>query len=196
MIGTWGRVWLPLYLARYKALGHAARLGIRRERNRVSIMWRHHALLLIRNATVGIVRGWAVLLHPGPRRATELLSRGDSACTPAVPPSRPPVVPPSRRHASLPLGALSPSPSPPVVVSVASRRVASFPVLPQPMAYGRVRRLLVAAICVVAAAAPVELVAVAVGRGLRLIMPQRRGRREIPCCRLGCGQGGPHRRGR
>ena len=96
----------------------------------------------------------------------------------------------------LSLGALSPSPSPPVVVSVASRRVASFPVLPQPMAYGRVRRLLVAAICFVAAAAPVELVAVAVGRGLRLIMPQRRGRREIPCCRLGCGQGGPHRRGR
>ena len=31
MTGTWGRAWLPLYLARYKALGHAARPSIRRE---------------------------------------------------------------------------------------------------------------------------------------------------------------------
>ena len=31
MTGTWGRAWLPLYPAGYKALGHAARPSIRRE---------------------------------------------------------------------------------------------------------------------------------------------------------------------
>ena len=67
-----------------------------------------------------------------------------------------------------------------------------FPFHPRPKAYGRVWLLAASRRGHLSCGrrGSLELVAVAVGRGMRLIMPQRRARREIPIFRLGCGRGG------